>query len=170
MAMPKKIKSFNMFIEGEGFAGVVDEVVLPKLSRKMEAFRAGGMNAEIDIDQGMEKLETEITLGEIPRSVLTQFGVCDAAGVKMRFRGASQADGGDCGVDAIEIVMMGRFSEMDMGSAKAGDDTQLKLSGTLTYFRYSINGEDVIEIDVLNMIEKVDGVDRLQEQRDAIGL
>ncbi|MES9901118.1 MAG: phage major tail tube protein [Sedimenticola sp.] len=168
--MPKKLKAFNMFIEGEGFAGVVDEVTLPKLSRKMEAFRAGGMNAEIDIDQGMEKLETEITLGEIPRSVLNHFGVCDAAGVKMRFRGAHQADSGGCSVDTIEVVMMGRFNEIDMGSAKAGDDTQLKLSGTLTYYRYSINSEDVIEIDVLNMIEKVNGTDRLKEQRAAIGI
>ncbi|MEJ1398772.1 MAG: phage major tail tube protein [Candidatus Sedimenticola sp. (ex Thyasira tokunagai)] len=169
MAMPKKIKNFNMFIEGEGFAGRVDEVTLPKLSRKMEGFRAGGMNAEVDVDQGMEKLETEISLGEIPRSVLNLFGVTDASGVKLRFRGAMQADDGT-GTDAIEIVMMGRFSEIDPGSAKAGDDTQLKLSATLAYYRYSVNGEDVIEIDVLNMIEKVDGVDRLQEQRDAIGL
>ncbi|MEJ1412791.1 MAG: phage major tail tube protein [Candidatus Sedimenticola sp. (ex Thyasira tokunagai)] len=170
MAMPKKIKSFNMFIEGEGFAGRVDEVTLPKLSRKMEGFRGGGMNAEVDIDQGMEKLETEINLGEIPRSVLNQFGVCDAAGVKMRFRAASQSDSGDCAVDTTEVVMMGRFKEIDPGSVKSGDDTQLKLNATLAYYRYSVDGEDVIEIDVLNMIEKVDGVDRLKEQRDAIGL
>jgi len=170
MALPKKIKNFNTFIDGQGFAGIVTEAVLPKLARIMEDYRAGGMNAPIESDQGMEKLETELTFGEIVRSILEQFGICNASGVGMRFRAAVQSDSGDCSVDAVEVVMRGRFREMDFGSAKSGDETVFKVSGGLTYFKYMVNDEVIIEIDVLNMVEIVNGVDRLKEQRDAIGI
>lgn len=168
--LPKSLKNFNAFIDGEGYAGRVDEFVLPKLARKMEELRAGGMNAPIDIDMGMEKLEAEFTLHEVSRAILNQFGLWDVSGVGMRFRGAYQADDSSCTTDAVEVVMRGRFKEIDMGTAKTGDDTKMKVNGSLTYFKYIVNDEVVIEIDVLNMIEMVNGEDRLKKQRDALGL
>ncbi|MBT0503106.1 phage major tail tube protein, partial [Morganella morganii subsp. morganii] len=62
------------------------------------------------------------------------------------------------------------LSEIDPGSTKQGDNTQVKFSFKPTYYRLVWNGADLIEIDVINMVEKVDGVDRLAEQRAAIGL
>ena len=35
---------------------------------------------------------------------------------------------------------------------------------------FTSKGEDIIEIDVLNLVEKVAGKDRLAEHRQAIGL
>lgn len=46
----------------------------------------------------------------------------------------------------------------------------MKFSFKPTYYRLVWNGADLIEIDVINMVEKVDGKDRLAEQRAAIGL
>ncbi|VGI49098.1 phage major tail tube protein [Klebsiella quasipneumoniae] len=40
---------------------------------------------------------------------------------------------------------------------------------TLTY-KLTMNGKELVEIDVLNMIEKVNGVDRLDQHRRNIGL
>lgn len=40
----------------------------------------------------------------------------------------------------------------------------------LGYYQLTIDGKEVIEIDVINMVMKVDGVDRLAEHRKAIGL
>ncbi|HBU6186017.1 TPA: phage major tail tube protein, partial [Escherichia coli] len=39
-----------------------------------------------------------------------------------------------------------------------------------TYYRLTIDGSDIIEIDTVNMVEKVNGVDRLEQHRRAIGL
>jgi len=170
MALPKKLKNFNAFIEGEGYAGRATEMVLPKLVRKMEEYRAGGMNGPVDIDMGQEKMEAEITLAEYSRKLLEKYGVTSADGVQMRFRGAAVSDGAGSETDAIEVIMRGRMREIDLGTAKAGEDAPMKLSASLSYFKYVLNGEDIIEIDLLNMVEIVAGEDRLQQQRDALGI
>lgn len=170
MALPKKIKNFNLFLDGEGYSGRATEVTLPKLSRKMEDFEAGGMLGPISIDMGQEKLEGECTIAEYSRKLLEQYGVGSADGVQMRFRGAAVNDGTTSETDAIEVVMRGRFKELDMGTVKKSDNNEMKLSYALTYYKYTLNGQDIIEIDMVNMIFIVGGVDRLKEQREALGL
>ncbi|OZO65940.1 phage major tail tube protein, partial [Escherichia coli] len=39
-----------------------------------------------------------------------------------------------------------------------------------TYYKLTINGEEIIEVDVLNMIYKVGGVDMMEKHRANIGL
>ena len=168
--LPRKLKNFNLFVDGVGFAGRVVEVQLPKLSRKMEELRAGGMNAPVEIDMGMEKLTSEFTLAEFTRDILEQFGTTDTNASNLRFRGALLADDESNKTDAVEITMRGRWSEIDRGSAKAGDNTDMKVAVACTYYKETLNGETLIEIDVINMKEVVGGVDRLESQRDALGI
>lgn len=169
MALPRKLKNFNVFNDGETYLGVAAEVTLPKLTRQMEEYRGGGMNAPIDADMGMQKLTVEHTYGGLVRQLFAQYGISRADGVLLRFAGAYQRD--DTGeVDAVEVVMRGRHSEIDPGNSKAGEDTVFKVTSSLSYYKLTINGQAVVEIDVLNMVEVIDGEDRLAEQRAAIGL
>lgn len=169
MGMPRKIKNFDVFQNGTDWRGQVAEVTLPKLARKLEEWRGGGMNAAVDVDLGMEKLEAELTFGGYMYDVIKEFGITKVDGVMLRFAGAGQRD--DTGeVDAIEVVMRGRYSEIDPGSHKPGDDTEFKVKASLAYYKLTVNGEVLVEIDVLGMIEIIGGVDRLAEQRRAIGL
>jgi P2 family phage contractile tail tube protein len=49
--------------------------------------------------------------------------------------------------------------------------TMLSITSTeCAYYKLTIDGKDVIEVDVINMVLMVDGVDRLAEHRKAIGL
>lgn len=170
MAMPRKIKNFNVFVDGEGYAGRCTEAQLPKLARKMEEFRAGGMDGPVDIDMGADKMEGELTVAEMSRALLLRFGAGAIDGVAIRLRGAAIADGAADATDAIEVVMRGRFKEIDMGSFKSGDNHEMKLSVTLSYFKYQVNGETLIEIDHANMVYLVGGVDLLAAQRTALDI
>ena len=62
--MTKILKNFNLFVDGRGYAGRAEEVTPPKLTIKTEELRAGGMDAPISIDLGMEKLECGFSLVE----------------------------------------------------------------------------------------------------------
>ncbi|MGH7463423.1 MAG: phage major tail tube protein [Longimicrobiales bacterium] len=169
MALPSKLKHFNVFADGVSHAGEAEEVTLPKLTRKLEEYRAGGMNGPIDIDLGNEKLELEATYGGLMRTILKQYGVTVADAALVRFAGAYQRD--DTGaVDAVEVVVRGRHTELDFGNAKAGDNSQFKVKSSLSYYKLTVNGEVWIELDHINFIEIVFGVDRMAEQRRAIGL
>ncbi|MGO4703824.1 phage tail protein [Dyella sp. 2RAB6] len=95
--------------------------------------------------------------------------ITTVGGCLIRFAGAYQSD--DTGaVDAVEVVVRGRHKELDFGSAKPGDNTQHKFTTPCSYYKLSINGAVKIEIDLLNMLFLVDGVDRLAEQRRALGI
>lgn len=169
MALPKKLKFFNVFGDGVSWLGQAIEVKLPVLSRKMEEYRAGGMNGPVDLDFGLEKLEMESKYGGLMRDILRQFGVVTHNGVMLRIAGSyQQEDTGE--VDAVEVVVRGRHKEIDMGTAKAGDDTEFTVKSSLSYYKLVINGVTEIEIDLVGMKEIVNGVDRLAEHRTAIGV
>lgn len=169
MGLPRTLKNFNVFADGESWMGEVSEVQLPKLTKKLEEYRGAGMPGPADIDLGLEKLEMEMTCGGLMKTALTQFGVTTASGVLLRFAGAYERD--DTGdIDAVEVVTRGRHKEIDMGSAKMGEKSDFKISSSLTYYKLSINNATVIEIDTINMVYIVDGTDILAKQRAAIGL
>ena len=71
---------------------------------------------------------------------------------------------------SVEIVMRGRHKELDGGENKQGESGTTKMSTECAYYQLTIDGKEVSEIDIINMVLKVDGVDRLAEHRKAIGL
>lgn len=61
MALPKKLKHLNLFNDGNSYLGVAKAVTLPKLGRKLEAYRGGG---KIDEDL-YEELETVLLTADM---------------------------------------------------------------------------------------------------------
>lgn len=169
MGLPSKLKHFNLFNDGESFMGQVAEINLPKLTRKMEEWRAAGMGQPLKIDHGAEAMSMDWTCGGIMRSVLKQYAVTTHDGVQLRFAGSYQAEDAEDPI-AVEVVIRGRHSEIDPGAAKPGDDTAFKVTTEISYYKLTMDGEEIIEIDVINMVEKVDGQDRLAKHRKAIGM
>jgi len=171
MAMPRKLKNMNLFNDGIGYAGIAKTVTPPPLSRKMEGYRGGGMNGPIKVDMGMsdDGIQLEWTAGGLDVQTLRQYGITRHDGVLLRFVGAYQRDD-DGSVTAVEIVVRGRHEEISMGEASPGEDSDQSMTTTCSYYKMTVDGEVIIEIDIPNMIEIVDGVDRLAEQRAAIGI
>jgi P2 family phage contractile tail tube protein len=169
MALPRKLKYLNLFNEGENYLGQVMEVTLPKLTRKMEDYQGGGMSAPIKTDQGMEGLTLEFSCGGLMVDVIKQFGITQHDGVKLRFAGSYQRDDGS-NTSAVEVFARGRHSTVDMGSGKQGEASEFKVTSELSYYKLVVDGETIIEIDIINMIEIVDGVDRLADHRKALGI
>ena len=66
--------------------------------------------------------------------------------------------------------MRGRLAEVDPGSAKAGEMTEQTYKYTLSYYKLTMDGEVVLEIDLVNMVEIVHGEDRLSAVRAALGM
>lgn len=171
MAMPKKLKLMNLFNEGNSYLGLVSEMTLPTLARKFENWQGGGMNGAVAVDFGLsdDTGEFEWKIGGLDEQVLQQWGAATAAAIGLRFAGSYQRD--DTGeTDAVEIVVRGRHESIDFGTAKAGDDTEMTIKTRWTYYKLSINGKVVTEIDIIGGTEIVNGVDLLAEHRKNIGL
>lgn len=169
MGMPRKLKNFNLFQNGVSFVGMVPEVTLPKLSRKMEEYRAAGMSGPVSVDFGNEAVSIEWTAGGLMVEALKQYGARSHGAVQLRFAGAYQED--DEGtVTAVEVVVRGRYKEIDLGAAKVADDTSHKYTMPCSYYKLMIDGAAVIELDFMSGIETIGGTDTTAAIRKAIGL
>ena len=55
--IPEVLYNTNLFVDGISLQGDVPSLTLPKLTLKTDEYRAGGMDAAVELDMGMEKLE-----------------------------------------------------------------------------------------------------------------
>jgi P2 family phage contractile tail tube protein len=161
-------KNFTVSVDGRGYAGDVDELNAPKLTIKTEDFRAGGMNAPIQLNMGMEMMDADFTLKSYDADVLALFGV--AEGNDVPFTAREVLESADGTVTAVIHTMFGIIKEVDAGSSKAGEVGSLKITMNLRYYKLEHGDRTIHEIDVPNMIHIVDGSDVLAEQRAALGL
>ena len=167
MPVGRVFKNFSLFVDGGSFAGKVEELALPKLTIKMEEFSAGGMDAPVEVDMGMEKLECEFTLTEYDEKVIGLFGLKEGNDVPLVFRGAMQDQDGT--VTPIKVDVRGIWREVDMGSWKKGDKATMKVMVACRYYKMAVNDSVVTEIDLENMVRKINGEDQMEGIRSAIG-
>ncbi|WP_405647447.1 phage major tail tube protein [Pseudomonas sp. Ld6] len=171
MAMPRKLKNLNLFNDGNSYLGLVKSLTLPSLGRKMEGYRGGGMNGPVKADLGMsdDGIQFEWKTGGLDLISLRQFGAVNASSVALRFSGPYQQD--DTGETSnVEVVVRGRHETIEMGDAQPGEDTEHSMTTTCSYYKLTVDGEEIIEIDLLNFVEKVNGVDMLEKHRTGMGI
>lgn len=162
------LKNMALFVDGRGFAGNVEELTLPKLTLKTEEFRNGGMDAPIEVEMGMEKLESEFTLTRFDKSVLKLFGLAPGQLTPLTIRGAVISDDGT--QTAVVVNLQGIVREMDPGNWKPGEKATLKIMMALRYYKLTHGGDVVHEIDIPNMVRTIGGVDQLSAVRSALGI
>ncbi|HFU8467444.1 TPA: phage major tail tube protein, partial [Escherichia coli] len=65
MAVPKNLRVFTLFTDGVNQIGRVTGFTPPKLTRKTEAYRGGGMAGAVNIDLGLDDgaLDASFTMG-----------------------------------------------------------------------------------------------------------
>lgn len=165
--IPRILKNFSLFVDGRGLAGTIDTLTLPTLTTKVEEVRAGGMDASIEHDMGMEKLEGTFQLLEYNPEVIALYGLA-TADKQLTARGAMRRDG----EDAVPVVvnMTGLIKQVEKGDWKAGNMSSPTFTYSLRYYKLTIGGRELIEIDTVNMVRKIDGVDQLATIRQAIGV
>ncbi len=163
--LPKILKNFNVYVDGRGYAGRVDEITLPKLTVKTEEYQGAGMSSPVEIDMGLEKLEMDLTFSEYDRELFKLFGLTNGSEFALTIRGALQGTGD---TSPVVINVRGYFKEMDFDSWKPAEKATLKCSVACNYYKLTIDGVELIEIDPVNMIRNVNGIDQLSEVRQAL--
>ena len=162
------LRDINLFVDGRGYAGKVMEFTLPKLTLKMEEYRSGGMDAPVELDMGMEKLECDFSLDGVDRDALRLWGLEEGNKPPLTFRGAVQDKAGT--VKAVVVRTRGQIKEVDYGAWKPGEKATLKFMAAVDYYKYEQDGETIHEIDIENYIRIVNGVDQVAARRAALGI
>ena len=168
MGLPRKLKAMALFIDGQHYAGECTEVTPPTLERETEDYRAGGMNGPVKLDMGGKELMLTMKMAGHVAALVQQYAG-SLSGTMLRFVQAVQADDSDQ-VQGVEIVARGRMTKIDPGTAKVGDLTEHEYEFAITYIKWIDNGTTLVEVDYVNMIENVGGVDRMAQTRAVLGI
>jgi hypothetical protein len=162
------LKNMNLFVDGRGYAGDVQEMTPPTLTVQTEEFRGGGMDAPANLDMGMEALECSFTLTKYDKEVLKQFGLAQGNVMPLTMRGHLESDDGSS--EAIVINLRGKITTLEPGTWTPGDKATLQATVSLRYYKYTQGGEIVHEIDIPGMKRIIGGVDQLADMRANLGV
>lgn len=166
---PRILKNMNAFVNGRGFQGRVDEIELPEIATKLEAYRAGGMDGEVELDMGMDAMSGKLSVADPDADLLRLIGLAGANTARVEFRGAFVRDMDNATI-AVVAELGGRFKKLSFGTWKAGEKSSQEFEVAVNYFRLTVDGTEICEIDVENMVRRIGGVDQLAAQRNAIGI
>jgi len=168
MALPHILKDFNLFGDGNNWQGQIPSLTLPELARRMVEYEGGGMDGPIEVDQGNQLQTFEWTAGGMITEIFNSYGspIHDAA--MLRMTGSYESD--ETGeIIPVEIVVRGRHKTIAMGEATKGDNNQIQVTTTVSYYKLTVDGEVIIERDVPGNVFNVRGEDRYAKRRQALG-
>lgn len=167
MPIDNVLKNFTLHVDGKGYAGQIEEFTPPELALQTEEFRAGGMDAPIDLDMGMGKMEASFKLVSFDPDVLKLFGLTPSSTGKVAVTVRGALGNADGTYTPIAHVLRGTITKMSEGTWSAGQKASLEVTMSLSFYQHTLNQEVIHEIEPLGMKRIIAGEDQLAGMRDA---
>lgn len=166
----KQITNANVYIEGNSFLGKTEEIKLPEVVVSMTEHKALGMVGKIELPSGLDKMESTMKWNSLYPEVL-KMAANPFKSVSLQARASMETYTGAGRTEEVPVVcyMTGTFKKFPLGMYKQHDNVEAETSMTVTYIRLTVDGKDIVEVDTLANIYKVNGVDLLAQFRSNIG-
>jgi P2 family phage contractile tail tube protein len=167
----RKLTNANVYFDGQSYLGRVEEVNLPEVAIKQAEHKALGMFGGMDIPAGMDKMELSMKWSTVDpvamRKVSNAFRSWDFQVRSSMERYEAQ---GRTAQDSYVAYFRGMPKNIAGQNFKQHDNVEAESKFSITYYKLEINGAIIYEVDVLNNIYKVDGVDLLATYRANLGI
>jgi Phage tail tube protein FII len=161
--IPTKINKYNVYNEGNRLLGMGDEMSLPDFEASAETISGAGILGEIDDPTVgyFGNQEIEIPFRVVDGEAINMLDMTKA--VKLEIRGAMQttSSAGDIEFKPVRVVVRGRAAKFSPGKLKAGNPMDTAITLTVLYILIELDGKSVLELDKLNEVFKINGVDVL---------
>lgn len=168
--MPKTVRDFHLMADGRSYIGLIQNFEAPKIQKKTEEILNGGMGGAVEIDMHFEKMECSWTANEHIAQMIALFGIADQQGVMLRINLAVENCAPGTSTEPVTYVVRGIVKEIDDGTAEMGKKTEIKYSMALSYYKKEVNNVPILEIDFINYVYRVNGIDKYAARRAALGI
>lgn len=166
-----KINAYNVYRDSKKLVGLSDEVTLPDFEGLTETISGPGILGEIDEPLlghfGASEIEVPFrTLNEEMFDLLAQ-----GQAVNLTLRMSTQAIvESTMATDFMpsRVVIKGKSKGFTGGSAKQGQGTGSSVKVEIIYILIEVNNKKKFELDKLNFVYKVNGVDLLAKVRKQV--
>lgn len=166
--IPTKINKYNVYNAGNRLLGMGDELTLPDFEASSETISGAGILGEIDDPTVgyFSNQEMEIPFRVLDNEAMDMMDMTKA--VQLEIRGACQSTDaeGNIAFRPIRCAVRGRSKKLAGGKLKNGNPMDTSVTLTVLYILIEVDGSPVIELDKLNEVYKVNGVDMLAEVKE----
>jgi hypothetical protein len=162
------LQAFSVYVDGFGHAGDGEECKPPKIKKKTEKYRGGGMLADRDVSLGYESFTFGAKFSSSDPQILTKGGLY-VGNKSFAFSIRGFMDGDSNATHDSVIQMRGEVTSLDPGTWQAGKKTMLEFEASLVAVQWTIDTITVWDIDIENFVYKVGGSDPTANIRAALG-
>lgn len=170
MAGDNLLKNWAIWVDGVGKAGNAKEYTPPVLEQNTYDFQAGDMDMPIPVDDGMAAMETSFTMFGFDATLLPLFGLIPGSRTAVSVRSTYT----DLSGNAYDVVeeLGGMITKIERDTQDTGSqrDKGMKVTMKLDYYKVVRAGVVLVEIDPVNHVRKLGGVDVLEGIRAAMQL
>lgn len=165
-----RLTNANVYMDGNNLLGRAEEINLPQIKHKMSEHKALGMVGSAEFFSGIDKLESKIKWNSLYPDVLKK-AANPFRTVQIQARASLETYNSQGKIQEVAAVayLSGTFKEFPLGNIKAGDNAEYETTMSVNYAKLTAGGEELFEIDILENIYKVGGIDVLAEYRANIG-
>jgi P2 family phage contractile tail tube protein len=161
--LPQFLTGVSVFVGGVGILGTSNKASLPKVDQMRETIIAGGF--ERNVGAGVFKaMEAEITFDEFHSSTYSALGSSVLKNPSFVIKGSLKQNETSI---PLQATIKGSF-DLEDTLPEVGKKVEQKLSIKVDYYSLELNKKQVVEMDLDNMIAKIDDKDYLEELRQHI--
>jgi hypothetical protein len=165
-----RLTNANIYVNGNSLLGKAEEITLPVIKQKMSEHKALGMVGSVEFPSGIDKLEAKIKWNSFYADIMKQVANPFASlQIQVRANLENYTASGRTGEVPVVCIMTSSAKDFPMGNFKQHDNVEAETNLNVTYCKLEIDGEVIMEIDVLANIYKVDGTDLLATYRANTG-
>lgn len=167
---PEVINNFNVYDDGDKMQGTSGEVTLPTLSAITTEISGGGVLGAYNtsIPGAFQSTQMDIHF----RMVGEEYFAMSIANRQMNLtlrssiQNVNRETGGTISSQGMRVVVRGRPTAHNFGTLSQGSLMNASVTLELTYIMIEIGGKNLFELDKLNGVFKVNGVDLLEDIRN----
>ena len=168
MAIATKINAYNVYLDGKKLIGVSDEVTLPNFEALTETLSGAGLLGEIDepLLGHFGASEIEIPFRTLNNDMFKLANMQSAVNLTLRMS-TQTINESNMKTDFLpsRVVIKGKNKALTGGKVKQGSGTGSSLKIEILYILIEVNKKPKFELDKLNFVYKVNGVDLLKKVR-----
>lgn len=166
-----RLTNANVYLNGTSLLGRAEEVNLPSIKHKMVEHKALGMVGVAEFFAGIEKMESKIKWNSFyPEVMKSAANPLQTVSIQVRSSLESYTSQGRTQEVPVVCYITAAHKDFPMGNFKQHDNVEVESNLSVYYCKLDINGETIMEIDVLANIYKVNGEDILAQYRANLGI
>jgi len=166
--IPEVIHSYNAYKGGNQLIGITNEVSLPDFDAMTETISGAGILGEYEtVLVGMYNgMEMEVPFRILDDDIFTLMNPLKT--LDLTLRGAVQmTDKSTAALDlkGMRIVIRGKQKAFKPGKMQNGTQMDASVTVEVLYIMIEVDGTQKLELDKLNYVYKINGVDLLEKVR-----